>query len=155
MKDYPFPLLNQPLDISRDFHRMENPVFLPLRVKRFDRAKAEGLLLWRRNAYKIRMAFNQESVNLEETGAWEFPDVYGGKEMELPFSVSFLGPRTIRLKFASHNHSKKNEPSLMLVKEPKTLKPWKTLSQKGKTVYQGPFGSVTVEENPCPGPPVV
>ena len=148
MKEYPFPILNQPIDISRDFLRMENPAFLPALIKSFDRAKATGTMLWKRNAYKVRMAFNQESVNFEETGAWEFPDVYGGKEMELPFSISFLGPRTLRLRFTSLLHPRKPEPSLMLAREPKALKPWKTISQKGKTIYQGPFGSVTVEENP-------
>jgi alpha-D-xyloside xylohydrolase len=94
------------------------------------------------------MAFNQEGINLIPTPPWEFPSEYGAEKEPYPFSITFYGDRTLRLRFSGRKLPKTHEPSLMLKAEPKPSKPWKTSQKKGRILYQGPHGSVTVVENP-------
>ncbi|HUO57174.1 MAG TPA: TIM-barrel domain-containing protein [bacterium] len=149
MKEHPYPLLNHPVDVSRSFSNLENTMFLPEKLDRFDARKASGDILWGRYAYKVRMAFNQEGINLIPNQPWEFPSEYGGEKEPYPFSITFYGNRTLRLRFQGRKlPARKTEPSLMLAKEPKASKPWKITRKKGRITYQGPAGSVTVVENP-------
>ena len=73
MKEHPYPLLNHPVDVSRSFSNLENTMFLPEKLDRFDIQKASGDILWGRYAYKVRMAFNQESINLIPTQTLGIP----------------------------------------------------------------------------------
>ncbi|HVZ81480.1 MAG TPA: alpha-xylosidase [bacterium] len=148
MKQHPYPLLNHPVDISKDFSNLENTLFLPEKLGAFDTAKAKGNVQWARFAYKVRMAFNQEGINLIPTQPWEFPSEYGGEKEDFPFSITFYGDRTLRLRFRARKYHRKAEPSLMLQKEPKPTSPWKVSRSKGRVLYQGPHGSIAVVEDP-------
>src|SRR5579872_1220534 len=149
MKEHPYPLLNHPVDVSRSFSNLENTMFLPEKIASFNAAKAEGDILWGRYAYKVRMAFNQESINLIPTQPWEFPAEYGGEKEPYPFSISFYGDRTLRLRFSGRKTPRKGKAaSLMLAKEPKPSGPWKVSKKKDRIIYQGKAGSITVVENP-------
>ncbi|HJT24529.1 MAG TPA: alpha-xylosidase, partial [bacterium] len=126
MKEHPYPLLNHPVDISRSFSNLENTLFLPEKLDAFNAAKAQGDILWGRYTYKVRMAFNQEGINLTPTQPWEFPAEYGGEKEPYPFSITFYGDRTLRLRFKGRTTPRKpKETSLMLAKEPKPTSPWK------------------------------
>ncbi len=148
MKEHPYTLLNHPVDVSRGFSNLESTMFLPEKISRFDAAKASGDILWGRYAYKVRMAFNQESINLITNPLWEFPAEYGSEKQPYPFSITFYGDRTIRLRFKGRDYPKTKEPSLMLNGEPKATSPWKVAKAKGRITYKGKAGSVTVVENP-------
>jgi alpha-D-xyloside xylohydrolase len=148
MKEHPYPLLNHPVDISKEFSNMENTMFLPESLSNFDAVKASGDILWGRYAYKVRMAFNQEGINLVPTQPWEFPSEYGSEKEPYPFSITFYGDRTLRLRFWGRNIPRTKEPSLMLKKEPKPTRPWNRVKKKGRIIYQGPAGSITVVEDP-------
>ena len=148
MKEHPYTLLNHPVDVSRSFSNLENTMFLPEKLDAFDPAKAQGDILWGRYAYKVRMAFNQEGINFIPNQPWEFPAEYGGEKEPYPFSISFYGDRVLRLRFSGRKNPHDRKPSLMLAKEPQPSKPWKTLRKKGRIIYQGPAGSVTVVEEP-------
>jgi len=148
LKEHPYSLLNHPVDVSRSFSNLENTMFLPEKLDRFDAKKASGDILWGRYAYKVRMAFNQESINLIPTQPWEFPSEYGGEKEPYPFSITFYGDRTLRLRFQGRKNPRTAEPSLMLAKEPNPTSPWKMSRKKGRIVYQGPAGSITIVENP-------
>lgn len=148
LKQHPYPLLNHPVDISRDFSNLENTMFLPEKLAAFDGPKAKGNVQWGRYAYKVRMAFNQEGINLIPTEPWEFPAEYGGAKEDFPFSITFYNDRTLRLRFRARKYYRKPEPSLMLAGEPKPTTPWKLSKKKGCYLYQGPHGSISVVENP-------
>jgi len=148
MKEHPYPLLNHPVDISREFSNLEDTIFLPEKLERFNSVKAEGDISWGRYAYKVRMAFNQEGINLITNPPWEFPNEYGNEKEPYPFSLTFYGDRTLRLRMRGRKYARKVEPSLMLKSEPKATSPWKTIKKKGCVVYQGKAGSVTIKENP-------
>jgi alpha-D-xyloside xylohydrolase len=148
MKEHPYILLNHPVDVSRGFSNLENTLFLPEKLDRFDAAKASGDILWGRYAYKVRMAFNQEGINLITNPPWEFPAEYGGEKEPYPFSITFYNDRTLRLRFKGREYPKTKEPSLILNGEPKATRPWKVAKAKGRIIYKGKAGSVTVVENP-------
>src|SRR5579859_7261955 len=99
MKQHPYPLLNHPVDVSKEFSNLESTMFLPEKLSDFNPSKAAGDILWARHAYKIRMAFNQEGINLTPTQPWEFPSEYGGEKEPYPFSITFYNDRTLRLRF--------------------------------------------------------
>ncbi len=148
MKELSNPILNHPVDISREFSNMENTIFLPEKLERFNSAKAEGDISFGRYAYKVRMAFNQEGINFITNPPWEFPNEYGNEKEPYPFSLTFYGDRTVRLRMRGRKYDKKADPSLMLKSEPKATSPWKAIKKKGCVVYQGKSGSVTIKENP-------
>ena len=171
MKEHPYNLLNHPVDVSKEFSNLENTVFLPEKLNRFNAAKAEGDIIFGRYAYKVRMAFNQEGINLITNPPWEFPAEYGGEKDPFPFSITFYGDRTLRLRMRGRKYPRKPEPSLMLKSEPKATKPWKVITNNlfspqrhrgteksksqdsGKTAnrqitYKSKCGSVTIVENP-------
>src|SRR5258708_996807 len=108
-------------------------MFLPEKLNRFDAAKASVDILFGRYAYIVRMAFNKEGINLITNKPWEFPAEYGGEKDPYPFSISFYGDRTLRLRFSGRKSPRKGKKtSLMLVKEPKTTGPWKVTKKKGR-----------------------
>ena len=148
MKEHPYPLLNHPVDVSRSFSNLENTMFLPEKLADFNAAKAQGDILWGRYAYKVRMAFNQEGLNLITNPPWEFPAEYGGEQIPYPFSITFYGDRTLRLRFKARQYPRKAESSLMLDGTPKATAPWTVKKTKGRVTYQGKAGSVTVVEDP-------
>lgn len=132
MKEHPYNLLNHPVDVSRNFSNLENTIFLPEKLNRFDIAKASGDILWGRYAYKVRMAFNQEGINLITNPPWEFPAEYGSEKEPYPFSISFYGDRTLRLRFKGRDYLKTKQTSLMLNGDPKATNPWKVTKAKGR-----------------------
>jgi alpha-D-xyloside xylohydrolase len=171
MKEHPYNLLNHPVDVSKEFSNLENTIFLPEKLDRFNAVKAEGDIIFGRYAYKVRMAFNQEGINLITNPPWEFPAEYGGEKDPFPFSITFYGDRTLRLRMRGRKYTRKSEPSLMLKSEPKASKPWKVITNNlfspqrhkgteknksqdsGKTAkrqitYKSKYGSVTIVENP-------
>jgi alpha-D-xyloside xylohydrolase len=148
MKDHPSSILNHPVDVSVDFSKMENFFFLPWKMDKFDAAKGEGTVVWKSFLPLLRTAFDQVGFTLHESDPYEFPSVYGGAERPLPFSVSFHGPRTLRLRVASKLPLPKPEKSLMLAREPKPTKEWKVVKTKDGVTYQGPHGSLCVKNDP-------
>jgi len=148
MKEHPYTILNHPVDLTKEFSDLETTLFLPEKLDTFDAKKAAGNVLFGRYAYKVRMAFNQEGINLMENPPWEFPSEYGAEKEPYPFALEFLNDRTIRLRLRGRKYPKKSEPSLMLTKEPKAGKTWKVSRKKGSIRYQSSQGSVTILENP-------
>ncbi len=140
-------LLNQPPDISRDFEGLENTFFQVSEAPTFDPASTKGTLRWLRYGLKSRMAFGQMVVPYEKSPSWEFPPVYG-EEAESPFSLSFITPRTVRLRIGTSPGPLTDSPSLMLAHPPATDLGWTMKARDGAFEYRGPFGVITVRPSP-------
>ena len=140
-------LLNQPVDISGEFGRIENTVFLGNRLTRFDATAGTGLLEWKRHARKPRMAFDQVVAPFEESQSWEFPPVYG-QDPALPFEIRFVTNRTLRLRWNVGNSLPTDADSLMLVEEPGRSGDWGVHEGNGQVVWKGPHGSVVLSPDP-------
>ena len=140
-------VLNQAVDVSGEFGKLENTCFVAADVVAFDPASGKGTLRWKRHSRKPRLAFDQVVVPLEETKAWEFPPEYE-QDPVLPFELSFVTPRTIRVRLQARAAAGVQAPSLMLVGEPERSTAWPPRQEAGRVVWQGPHGSLTLVEKP-------
>lgn len=147
MREHDFPILNQPVDVSREFAKQENTFFNGMKIINFDTDTASGIIEWKRYARKTRISFNQVMLPFEESKSWEFPPEYG-EEQRLPFCISFVTPRTIRLRLNVRNNELQDKPSLMLCNELGIDKTWVSHSTDGATIYESEFGSITVASDP-------
>jgi alpha-D-xyloside xylohydrolase len=150
MKEYEAALQNQPVDISEEFTKQQNHFFVGSKVPEFDPETAAGKILWKGLSLKQRVSYHQLTLQFEDYKVWEDtpPEEYED-EQALPFSLSFITPRTLRLRIAGRPSICPDGPSLMLDGEPPTnLSSWEMSEAETGTTYQGPFGSVSVNKNP-------
>ncbi len=148
MKDHPSPILNHPVDVSLEFSKVENFFFLPQHTVDFDPKTASGKILWKSYLPLLRTAFNQVGYTLQPSDPYEFPPEYGGAERPLPFTVTFHGPRTLRVRMTSRSTLPPPEKTLMMEREPAATKDWKVSHGKKATVYTSAFGSLTIQHDP-------
>ncbi len=140
-------VLNKAVDVSEEFARLENHSFIAANVTAFDPVSGQGTLCWKRHGRKTRMAFDQIVVPLEEAKAWEFPPEYP-QDPALPFDISFVTPRTIRVRLHARAGAVAESPSLMLASEPARSADWQSRREAGRVVWQSSQGSLTLSENP-------
>jgi alpha-D-xyloside xylohydrolase len=144
----PNRIINEPADISPDFHNFVNAYFLADSLATFDPAMMSGKIEWQRNHYVRRMAFNNELAALHPYENTIFPAAEYQQDPVLPFSIQFVSPRTIRLRMNTGFVVKNEKDTLMFAKEPATDKSWKYTKIKGGYVYTSAFGSVTIRQYP-------
>jgi alpha-D-xyloside xylohydrolase len=161
LRDYDYPYLNQPSDVSEEFARQENHFFVAMGLDEFDPEGATGTIRWDRYTLRQRMSFNQVTPLLEKTSwgemgssfeddkyAEEFPTGEYEKDHVLPFSLTFVSPRTVRLRLTTRPGPIRDESSLMLDGEPVTSDSWKVSDDGSCTTYRSNYGSVVVEHDP-------
>ena len=142
------PLLNQSLDVSKDFLRMEDEFFLANRLVEFDSGSATGWLEWQRHVLATSMAFNKVALTLKKSTGREFPQGEYEVDPTLPFSMSFISPRTVRIRMSTRREYRREEPSLMLVGEPPEDTSWKVERTDSVATYRSSHGSVTIQFEP-------
>lgn len=142
-------LLNEPIDISGDFHDFTNTYYLADSLASFDPATGKGEVKYKRFEYTTRQAFDNMLGTLQPVPANEFPTVEYAASPVLPFSVEFVSPRTIRIRATSGLQVKPDQESLMLVNGKAPLdNSWKYSKVEGGYQYTGVFGSVTIKTYP-------
>jgi alpha-D-xyloside xylohydrolase len=144
----PPTLLNEPVDISPDFHDFTNTYFLADRLASFDPATGNGSVSWQRNQLYPRIAFNNMEPVLQPFAGLTFPGREYAVDPELPFSIQFVSPRTVRIRLRTGTEVRPDPPELMLVKEPPRDSSWTMTVIPGGYRYASPFGSVTIQANP-------
>lgn len=150
MKEYEAALQNEPVDISEEFAKQQNHFFVGSQVTEFDPHTASGEILWRGLALKQRVSYHQLTLQFEDYKVWEdTPQEEYEDEQALPFSLSFVSPKTMRLRMAVRPEMYPDGPSLMLDGDlPTDDSSWGTCNTESSTTYEGPFGSVTVTKDP-------
>jgi alpha-D-xyloside xylohydrolase len=114
MREYSSQILNQPIDVSREFSRIDNVYYNCDSIKRFDSETGYGELEWKRYERKIRTSFNNVYLPMDEADSWDFPPVYD-KDPTLPFRISFVSARTLRLQIWTRREYSDPFDSPMLV----------------------------------------
>ena len=151
MKEYEAAFQNQPVDVSEEFTKQRNHFFVGSVVRGFDPDTASGEILWRGLALKQRVSYHQLTLQFEDYKVWEDtpPEEYED-EQALPFSLSFVTSKTVRLRLSARDRGIHDEPSLMVFSSPlPTDDPsWEMNEAESRTTYEGPFGSVSVDEDP-------
>jgi len=140
-------VLNQAVDVSEEYARLENHIFVATELTAFDPVSGKGTLRWKRFSRKTRMAFDQIVIPIAETPSWEFPPEYQ-QDPVLPFEITFVTPRTLRIRLHAHADAAADAPSVMLASAPASSDAWQVRQQAGRVVWQGPHGSLTLIEKP-------
>ena len=93
-----------------------------------DAAAGSGRIRWDRYLLSTTLSFNKVDVGLSRGKATEFRGTEYDADPSLPFSISFVSPRTVRLRFNSRDTAFDNSPSLMLDGVPRSDWSWKVES---------------------------
>jgi alpha-D-xyloside xylohydrolase len=142
------PLLNDPVDVSGDFHAPENSYFLADQVSGFDPVTHSGTILYQRAQYRVRHAFDNDLALITPVGPNEFPENQYAANPSLPFSLDFLSPRTIRIRMTSGPQVHPPQEELMLAGALPRDDSWKYEKIPAGHRYSSAAGSVTILENP-------
>lgn len=135
-------VLNEPLDISPDFREHTNYYFFADSLVSFDPQTGIGTLKFLRHEGMGRHAFSNTQFSWRKVDNNEFPATEYQADPVLPFSLEFISDRTVRIRMETGTRTTFNEPSLMLVMEPIALNNWKYRFEKGRHIYQSPYGRV-------------
>src|SRR6185437_2377618 len=144
----PQPLLNDPVDISGDFHDFSDTYFLADKVASFDPAAGTGTITYQRARYTTRQAFDNMLAKIGPAQPNEFPENEYAANPSLPFSIQFVSPRTIRIRMTSGPQVHKEQAELMLAGPVPKDDSWKYEKTPGGYQYKSAFGSITIRENP-------
>src|ERR671939_1889411 len=149
MRHYANIVQNQPIDMSEEWSKQENHFFIASKIEEFDRGSLSGKIRWKGQALKQRVSYHQLTPQLDDYKVWEHapPGEYED-EQDLPFSVSFISPRTVRLQMSAQIAALREEASLVLDGEPGTDDSWEMSGAEASTTYESRFGSVTVTPDP-------
>ena len=124
MKEYESLLQNQPVDVSEQFTSQHNHYFVGSAIREFDTDQApggvSGEILWKGISLKQRVSYHQITLEFEDYKVWrDTPQGEYDDQQALPFSLSFVSPRCVRLRCAARAHGIRDEPSLMLAGSPR------------------------------------
>jgi alpha-D-xyloside xylohydrolase len=140
--------LNDPVDVSQDFQRMENVYFVGSKVTEFYPATGQGTLQWDRYLRSTTLSFNKIDVGLVRGRGTEFPATEYDQDPQLPFSITFVSPRTVRLRFSTHAGAIADAPSLMLAGAVPRDNSWKVEQTADGVTWASAYGRVRLVKQP-------
>jgi alpha-D-xyloside xylohydrolase len=143
-------LLNEPFDISGDFRNFSNAYYLADSLSSFDPSTGQGKIKYHRYEYFTRQAFNNMLGVLRQVKPIDFPEGEYAVSPELPLTVSFVSPSTIRIQASSRFEVRPDQESLMLVngKAPHDKNAWTYSKISNSHKYSSQYGSVIISEYP-------
>jgi alpha-D-xyloside xylohydrolase len=142
-------VLGDPVDASQDFQKMEQVYFIGNRVVSFDPATGQGMLEWDRYLRSTTLSFNKVDLVLSKGRGTEFPSTEYDENPALPFSLTFISPRTVRLRLSTHSAAPlRDEPSLMLAGTPPRDASWKIEQTADAVIYTSAYGQVRLIKQP-------
>jgi alpha-D-xyloside xylohydrolase len=141
-------LLNDPVDISGDFHSFANLYYLADKLADFDPATGKGEITYQRSEYFTRQAFDNMLAVIKPVAPNEFPADQYAANPTLPFSIEFISPRTVRIRMTSGPQVHPQLEELMLAGPVPQDHSWKYEKVEGGYRCTSAYGSVTILENP-------
>jgi alpha-D-xyloside xylohydrolase len=141
-------VLGDPVDVSQDFYKMENIYFIGSRVISFDAETGQGMLQWDRYLRNTTLSFNKIDVGFARGQATEFPGTEYDQDPTLPFSITFVSPRTVRLRFSTRPAPFGDGSSLMLAGPVPTDHSWKIGQSDDAITYKSAFGELRIIKQP-------
>ncbi len=142
-------LLNEPIDISGDFRNFTNTYYLADSLVKFDSETGKGKIEYRRYEYVTRHAFNNMLATLVPVAPNEFPAGEYETSPALPFSIEFISPRSLRIRFQSGPVFNQEEESLMLVNGKVPIdNSWEYNHKNNSHIYSSKYGIVKIYTSP-------
>ena len=86
------------IDVGDDFRKPHQPAFVASRLSAFDAATGRGTLVWDRYTLGPGHSFEKTDIVYSRAQATEFPGTEYDRDPALPFEISFVSPRTLRLR---------------------------------------------------------
>ncbi len=141
-------VLGDPVDVSQEFQKLEQVYFVGNRVVSFDPATGTGTLEWARYTRQPSLSFNKVDLGLVRGRSTEFPSTEYDENPALPFSISLVSPRTVRLRLTTRSASLRQAPSLMLVANPPKDNSWQVEQTDRVITYTSSYGQVRLIKDP-------
>jgi alpha-D-xyloside xylohydrolase len=141
-------VMGDAVDVSQDFQKMDQVYFIGERVASFDPATGNGTLEWMRHLRRLSLSFNKLDRGFERAKSSDFPGTEYEENPKLPFEISFVSPRTVRLRFATRSQPLGDATSLMLVSAPPRDNSWKVESSDTAVTYTGAYGKLRLVKSP-------
>jgi alpha-D-xyloside xylohydrolase len=141
-------IMGEFVDVSQEFQKPESTYFVGAEVKDFDPATGLGKLTWERYRRQANFSFNKVDVAFARSESNEFPGTEYDRDPALPFSLTFVTPRTIRLRCSARDVPLGDGQSLMLAGPVPSDKSWKVEETKGTITYTSQFGQVKLIKKP-------
>ncbi|MBN1514959.1 DUF4968 domain-containing protein [Candidatus Sumerlaeota bacterium] len=136
------------VDVSEDFQPMEQVYFFADRLAEFDPATGQGALEWARHRRRANMDFNKNTRIFLRADSNEFPGTEYDQNPALPFSISFVSPRTVRLRFATRSMPLQDTPSLILAGDVPQDDSWKIEEDDNGATFTSACGIVRIAKQP-------
>jgi alpha-D-xyloside xylohydrolase len=141
-------LAGDPVDVSEDFQKTEQTYFVGSQVTDFDPSTGEGRLQWTRHRREPSLSFNKLDLPYARAESNEFPATEYDRDPTLPFSISFVSPRTVRLQFASRDRELGDRSSLMLDGPVSSSDAWTVERADSVVTYTSEHGTVRLIKDP-------
>jgi len=123
--------LGDVVDAGVDFRTPLQPTFVASRLTAFDPASGRGTLQWDRYTLGPGHSFEKTDVVYSRAQATEFPGTEYDRDPALPFEISFVTPRTLRLRLYTRDlpaAMMQGERSLMLAGPVPTDRSWRVFA---------------------------
>ncbi|MEP7002339.1 MAG: TIM-barrel domain-containing protein, partial [bacterium] len=139
------------VDVGLDFRKPNQTFFAASRLTAFDAATGRGTLQWDRYNRQPSFDFNKMDVPFSRATSNEFPGTEYERDPALPFDVTFVSPRTLRLRFNTRDLPPtvmEGAPSIMLSGPVPRDTTWRVQSGDSTVTYTSAFGQVRITRNP-------
>ncbi len=140
------------VDPSAEFQQLGSVYFVPAAVAEFDADSGSGSLRWDRYRQQANLSFNKVDSAYARAESNEFPGTEYDRDPELPFSVTFVSPRAVRLRFRTRDiplgDAAADAKSLMLAGPVPSNDSWKVEEADGAIVYHSAAGEVRIQREP-------
>ena len=140
--------LGDPVDVSQDFQKFENVYFIGSRLTAFDPATGQGTLQWDRYLRSTTLSFNKIDMTFARGRGTEFPATEYDQDPSLPLSITFVSPRTIRLRLSTRAVPLRDAESLMLAGPVPVDRSWSVQQDDKAISYRSAYGEVRIIRQP-------
>lgn len=144
-------LLDQSIDVSRDFSDFTNTYFFVDSLTSFDTKTGRGTAVWKRQQLMPRQAFNANTYLHQPLKSLDFPNTAYPQDPELGFSIEPVNARTLRFRMHTSPVTPEWPDSLSpMLAGPVAVnaKDWKVTKEGKDIVYSSPYGKLVIKADP-------
>jgi alpha-D-xyloside xylohydrolase len=144
-------ILGDLVDVSEEFEQPDQVHFVASGVTQFDPATGAGLLRWDRYMRQPSYSFNKMDMVLQRAQANEFPGTEYDRDPALPFEITFVTPRTARLRFFTRDlppAARVDRDTLMLAGPVPADRSWRAEAGDSVVRYRSAYGELRLIRNP-------
>lgn len=144
-------LLDQSVDVSRDFSDFTNTYFFVDSLTSFDIKTGKGTVVWKRRQLMPRQAFNANTYLHQPLKSLDFPNTAYPQDPELGFSIEPVNARTLRFRMHTSPVTPEWPDSLSpMLAGPVTLNAnhWNVTKVGKDIVYSSAYGKLVIKADP-------